>query len=566
MNHNRPYLDAKANVCAQTIYALRAYYNEWTIINTLPDDVLSHIFLRLRTIVCRLDSESRRWMWAAYVCRHWRRVALATPELWTYNVLRIPELVKVFTRRSGSLPMTLSSYDKFGNYPFICSPDMTELLKSHRHRICHMRFSRHTPYSHDDGPEDILNTELPNLESVKMSSHFRYNTRRDISCKWVYDPIIAPQQQPLRSLYLDQVFTPWSSFIFADLRRLDLRAQVRDHTSTEAPSMDTFLNVLGRCPELKYLRLQHSGPTLNPDEPDPPATGRKVILRNLEMIILMNEPRDMTRLLQHLVTPEDTHHILYYSPSPDFSNVGLMKPTLQNLDDVTSIYFGSTNEIRNGIDLDDIIDDILVDVNFGPFVRDSLVFHASAESSASRLSAIFQTMDLRDGDHATLCVCNQSKALFEALPMMLPNIALEELLVTSSYAKFTTASWRSVFAHYPTLRTIRVQYPMTLSDDSNDTDMSHFLPILLDAINDFQAPNTLLCPNLEELDLIGMELNDDFEGIIRTFLQVRLDAGRGLKVLRMNSPAVWKGTREFTWPNLGDVLPLPEIEEDDGFR
>lgn len=60
-----------------------------------------------------------------------------------------------------------------------------------------------------------------------------------------------------------------------------------------------------------------------------------------------------------------------------------------------------------------------------------------------------------------------------------------------------------------------------------------------------------------------MTLNDDFEGMLRAFLQVRVDAGRGLKVLRMSTPAAWKGTGEFMWPNVRDLLHSFEIEEND---
>lgn len=552
LSDKRHYLDAKANVHTQTIYALQAYYNEWADINKLPAHILSRVFLQLHTLTRVDDSESQQWMCVAGICRHWRRVALSAPDLWTYNVLRKPELVEIFARRSGSLPMTISSWDKYGQYPFVHSPAMTEFLNAHRHRITHLRFARYLPASWQHATI-LFNTGLPNLESVEVSSHFMDEPREDIMCGGMYNPVASPQQKPLYSLFLYGVFTPWESFVFAGLRRLDLRTQVRDHTSVGVPSMDTFLGVLERCPQLEYLRLQHSGPTLDPCDPSPPFVGRKVVLRSLETIILMNEPRDMTYLLKHLTIPINAHHIFYYIPDDNFSHIEGILPVIGILDDITSIHLARASDAS---DLD-----IEIDVSFKPFEDDSLMLHAFA-GAGGQVTAVFQSWQGADvpatHSHALLCNCYRSRALFKALPSLFPRAALEELHISASYTKFETEHWRHVLSYYPTLRLLRVQYP---PDD--DCDDPACFSTLLDAINGSHSPDTLLCPKLEELEMFDMTLGDDFESVLQSFLQERVDAGMKLKVLCMTKPDLWKGSGEFVWPDVEGLVDSFEIGDDE---
>ncbi|KAK7678349.1 hypothetical protein QCA50_018698 [Cerrena zonata] len=517
---------------------LQAYHNECADINKLPQDALSLVLLELRASVQADNPESRGWMRAASVCRHWRHVALATPELWTYNVLKKTELVDIFVRRSATLPMTISSWSPSSHIHslgFYRGSILTEFIQPHHLRIAHVRFACYLTSMWN--LLEPLQTELPNLESLELKSIFTYDACRDrVDCYWTYNPVSAPQQRLLRGVCLFQVFIPWDSFIFAGLRHLDLRGQVRDHNSDRVPSMDSFLDVLERCPQLEYLRIQHSGPTLDPNDPTPLAVGRKVALRNLRNIVLMNETRDITDLLQRLEVPEDTHYTIYLIPSKDFSDVAGMLPSINILNDVIFVHLGWVSDGPPGIDIE-----------FGPFLEWSLMLHASTESNGE-LVVIFQSMEDPD-DHETLCGCSQSQALFEALPQMLTNAALKWLAIMASYAKFTGESWHNVLSCYSKLQKLVVEFPF----NDHEANATH-LPTMLEAINGSSSPGMLLCPELEKLDLLDSTCGDDFAGTLRTFLQARVDAGLKLKLLRMGRPSTWKGTGEFAWPLVEDLV------------
>ena len=121
--------------------------------------------------------------------------------------------------------------------------------------------------------------------------------------------------------------------------------------------------------------------------------------------------------------------------------------------------------------------------------------------------------------------------------------------MTVSYAKFTTDSWRNVLSQYPQLKNIGVEFPFNEIEAS-----STHLPIMLNALNGIEPSHTILCSNLERLDLFDLTCGDNFEGLVRSFLQTRITAGLRLKTLRTCKPNIWEGSGEFKWPDLEGLV------------
>ena len=331
----------KASASLQHPPVSEQYPNGLAGIRKVPNEILLRVFIELYTVVCASNPESQVWIRVTGVCRHWHQVALAIPELWTCIVLTKPKLMNIFARRSGSLPLTLSSWDPSGHIPSsLHRVDLEHFIDTHRQRILHIRLARYLTSMWDNLKP--FQTELPNLVSLELRNCFTYGWDRSrIDCYWTYNPVAIEKPKPLRSLLLFQFFIPWDSFIYTGLRRLDLRGQVKDHTWDRAPSMDTFLAVLARCPELEYLRLQHSGPTLNPTDPIPPPLSHKINLPHLKNIVLMNEPGDVSNLLQNLRLPDDARYTIYGIVQKDFNDIETIMPTMGITEHITSAYLCS---------------------------------------------------------------------------------------------------------------------------------------------------------------------------------------------------------------------------------
>ena len=543
---NRRQLDVQANDLQRTLSALQAVYNDLAEISILPDNILSDIFLHLYVEpslpppgVLQTYSLPR----VAEVCRHWRRVAFNTPWLWTYIIPRNLELAALLARRSGELPVTISLWDPNGLHRKPSSfdrPQFANFIGTHCNQIAHLFLAQ--PSSSWEKP---LRLTLPNLESVEVSCRSEY----------VFGQFGKPQTFELigatkiRSMILKQIFMPWKLFSFIHLRHLELYNQVEiDHSHT-APSMETFLDVLESCTRLEYLRLEYSGPTLDPDLPIPPPLERKVVLPHLRRILLRNEPRDMSYLLQHIQARDDVSYILYFFPEEDFSNVGEILPKHIRMfdEEQLKVYIGMVDDT-----IDECWESLDLEVDSQSFNGESFILYIDAEES-SRFTAIFETLPsdlLRHDSPELLCVCDQFRALFRAIPQVLPTSTIALLEVSSYYSKFTEEDWRLFFTHYPMLQAIVLQYyPL-----DHDPETS-YLPILLDALNGLNPPETMLCPEFEGLDILDLIILDDRSmQHLRTFLQARANAGCGLRELTMNEPQKWKGIGKFEWPKVEDLV------------
>ncbi|TFK63594.1 hypothetical protein BDN72DRAFT_309456 [Pluteus cervinus] len=159
-------LDQEIGQLQERLSALRTLRNSLSPISKMPTEILSKIFS---------DSQQRRGssfpddadldtrFFISWVCRHWRNIALATPNLWTIisrgtkDTTMSIEFAKDLLVRSRNLGLSINLY----------LPD-SELLKAfaaHMHRIQHMRLKNG---SGSDESDDFFSKAAPLLSSLEL--------------------------------------------------------------------------------------------------------------------------------------------------------------------------------------------------------------------------------------------------------------------------------------------------------------------------------------------------------------------------------------------------------------
>ncbi|KAI0087756.1 hypothetical protein BDY19DRAFT_221823 [Irpex rosettiformis] len=236
------------------VRTIRSSQNRLSRINRLPEDVLTAIFEALVDIVrskARPSSDwkqvpQREWLHVNQVCRHWRRIALATPLLWTSIYLHSSATVKdeangfaaVSLKRSGVLPLV--------GY---CAGDPAALpgWKEHSRRFRELYIR--LPYNENmDGAPDLALTwarDSPMLEILVVD-------------KETHSGLVIPRPGSalLSTLHLPRLKTliwsndfDWNVWVSGNLRHLVL-------TSIGIP-ISTLLNILSAHPSLEDLMLHH---------------------------------------------------------------------------------------------------------------------------------------------------------------------------------------------------------------------------------------------------------------------------------------------------------------------
>ncbi|RDB25754.1 hypothetical protein Hypma_006254 [Hypsizygus marmoreus] len=119
-------------------------------VGTLPVEILQEIFFEC---VGETDGyiigEGAAPFVLSHVCRHWRKVAISTPALWTDMFVELdqrrthhshPLLVNLWLQRSGTLPLTLNIADLLSPDPSAEENPVFALLLAHIHRWRHVEW------------------------------------------------------------------------------------------------------------------------------------------------------------------------------------------------------------------------------------------------------------------------------------------------------------------------------------------------------------------------------------------------------------------------------------------
>ncbi|KAG1781079.1 hypothetical protein EV702DRAFT_692409 [Suillus placidus] len=295
--------DSAAAALAESMRVLRSRSNGQVPVSRLPDEILLMVFEHIEEDKRLNGSDSddddkstsdvigdpSACLVVTHVCRHWRKVALECPTLWTFISSPSPPWLDVMLERSQKAPLVVI-YSAFT----ISLEDSMEKVHLHLPRIKHLELST---FSYEaDHVMDLLSSQpAPMLETFKFKIYSSIPTPAFTS-----NTIFQGQAPLLRHLEVDYCDRIWSSCIFDGLRTLRVgRTLLLD-----------LLSALRCMPALERLTLL-SGLSTS----DQPILFNKVPLARLKSIALDGiSLQNAVSLLAHLALPIDVKIALQLSP------------------------------------------------------------------------------------------------------------------------------------------------------------------------------------------------------------------------------------------------------------
>ncbi|KAJ7108218.1 hypothetical protein C8R44DRAFT_803806 [Mycena epipterygia] len=236
-----------------------------------------------------------------YVCHRWHDVVLAAQPLWAVihvgwsrgkKISRLYRQLKL----SGVAPITL----RMELYRRYYTPVIME--NSKRIRSLKVRGEAKDVYELISA---LPHYDFPILRSLNLDPSYKRDELPEGSVEALPDEIFNGRMPSLRELVLTSIAVSWSS-----LRGLyTLCLTCRDDAETFLPhTFDALLAMLGACPQLRILKLDHVIPPPLPAHPYP-----TVDLPSLEWIRLHDDATTCTVVLNHLRFPPATSvHIFPY--------------------------------------------------------------------------------------------------------------------------------------------------------------------------------------------------------------------------------------------------------------
>lgn len=517
------------------IRSLRTRANSFTDINKLPDDILSDIF----NLVVEDDHQSDRQLYMnlrlSAVCQRWRSVALDSQLLWTVVDLSHLSRAAAFLARSGTASVDAYLDNGFygqggGDTSRVDGWTLWATLSPHAHHISALYIE--VPYNHMVELLDSLDCTFTNLVNLRLLCPIEKMEPRDGIQTVFYNPSGA---HTIQELDLYKVFVPWVSPAYDNLRDLDLRYQVSNPSL--APTMDGFLSVLERSPELEYLRLAFAGPMLDPSDITYPKPQRKIELKRLKSVTLYNNPLDIGHLLAHLDFPATTtlnlHAIL--SPSNSICDLFPRYGRLSAFDDISHLHLSYTKSYTEcAWDENDL----------------SLHLEAtSKESPHSRINVDFKWSDDGGNDAWAIGI----PQTFRSLPVLFAHSPITHIEVTCSYHAFMPSDWRLVLSSFPTLTSLTAQ-PLSPAYYVPSSSVEDLLEVLTPSLSrNVESDAEIICPQLRRLKLGSFTMGNAFCGTAMDCVSARRSRDVGLCWVGLGH-FNWVGEDEFVMPVWGECV------------
>lgn len=288
-------------------------------INTLPSELLSFIFgIVVDSAPKSFASAVRKWPFTdslpqldvantpnahnhdhdfhyalllTSVCKHWRDISVSTARLWSTIYPNRTKLVPMLIERSkeAGFDVVLTAKHGLGHSPRLSAaspkspiPYWPEPLSNNLRQLIVQLDERQMR----QWTETLASASAPHLETLCISVTRHANI--------VYtEPLFSGVTPRLRALTLSGFVVPWDSPIFNDLEDLTLR----QHKQIYRPTMQEFLDLLGRSPRLCRLALELSGPQAPSAEFEEDT--KVIMLRNLAHVVLHDIPPHVVALLVH---------------------------------------------------------------------------------------------------------------------------------------------------------------------------------------------------------------------------------------------------------------------------
>lgn len=304
----------------QHTLALASLRNSASNIYTLPDEVWAEI-IRLLSVeesksepkrspndVSQLPTDTRLGrsidviIKLTHVCSYLRSLIKNLPALWTDVDLKSSSVALLCLERSQQLPLRVRSCDPEGSladssFPYsVVHYDLTKAMAEATGRMISLNAT---------GLYENLSTifdafwdrPFPQLRHLRLEFYGYVVGRATRPCAFDVDYELPPS---LISLHICGISISHMSPLFNRLTCLHMRHQMELTFFTT----DNLISALEACPELRCLILSDE---VDPETPAMEAPKNKAHLPQLEYFKLVNISHTVSRLLDNIVHPADTH-------------------------------------------------------------------------------------------------------------------------------------------------------------------------------------------------------------------------------------------------------------------
>ncbi|KAJ6550065.1 hypothetical protein B0H19DRAFT_185964 [Mycena capillaripes] len=244
------------------IALLKAKRNAIVPICNLPNELITRI---LTTYAVESNTLfNLKWTKLMLICRHWHALSLAAQPLWAFIDLTWDgNLRRLFVqlRRSGAAPLTVK-------VDFSAASHYQDIVLDHLERIAQLKVSGESKAVYELIGR-LPDCKLPILTTFSLDPSFRRNELPHGFVEALPNDLIGDKLPNLRQLTLVSVAFPWTSLSglsALSLTRCNDSSQSSDSATTHHGTFSTLLEMLGSCPQLHSLILDHTLPQPAPDQ------------------------------------------------------------------------------------------------------------------------------------------------------------------------------------------------------------------------------------------------------------------------------------------------------------
>jgi hypothetical protein len=248
-------IDDELVALEERMRALRTRRNSLSPISSIPPELLSTIFVhhaqQTQLLYNPDNPDILSWLIVGHICRHWREVALGTPELWATPFLNSLQATDEMLARSKMAPLNL----RIG-WRYRVDTIQKALMHTERLQVVSLPFLRGDTAGRrciNEFINKLSSCSAPKLQSLTLEVGEKQTPRIAI-------PISFPAPN-LCNLQIKHCDLSWASSALTGLTVLNIKK-----LSPEClPTLDELISALRRMPALHTLALEDALPTLSPD-------------------------------------------------------------------------------------------------------------------------------------------------------------------------------------------------------------------------------------------------------------------------------------------------------------
>lgn len=255
------------NAIHSLLGSFKSRHNSLLLISRLPPELLACIFKILSLSNPPNShhsgyhtSSKLGWIPVSHVCRHWREVALHSPDLWSDIAFNIgPFWTQAMLERSKSAPISISSsYSRQPGYAQFDPRRINQsIISRHLHHIQSidlngMADSDLIPFV------ELLNQPIPMLQEVRLLPLQEGKGPPKLALP---NNLLNRHAPTLRSISLQGCAFPWGPFSFTCLVILEVKFRQPETAQTfDSSSFIRSLDMLANSPALESLTLHNCFP------------------------------------------------------------------------------------------------------------------------------------------------------------------------------------------------------------------------------------------------------------------------------------------------------------------